>query len=151
MANSINEKIDQIISTARKLLGTPYSYGANSDTEPPTEFDCSSFIQYVFGQHDITLPRSAILQAGEGPGQEISLHENDWRTGDLLFVRGSRGHYRDDLFAGRAIDIGHVAMFIEPADIIHASARTQGVTEEPLANLTDNDKQQIVFVRRPII
>lgn len=45
---------DTIIETATSLLGTPYTWGGTS----PNGFDCSGFIQFVYGKHDITIPRT---------------------------------------------------------------------------------------------
>jgi len=43
-----------VIHTATSLIGTPYSWGGTS----PNGFDCSGFIQFVYDQHDITIPRT---------------------------------------------------------------------------------------------
>src|SRR5690606_21734365 len=54
-----------LVSFAKKLLGVKYKYGA---AHPSHGFDCSGFVNYVFRQFGITLPRSssAMGQAGEG-------------------------------------------------------------------------------------
>src|SRR5690625_2229112 len=43
-----------IIKTARSLIGSPYSWGGTS----PSGFDCSGFIQYIFQAHNKTVPRT---------------------------------------------------------------------------------------------
>ncbi|WP_010650599.1 C40 family peptidase [Oceanobacillus massiliensis] len=43
-----------VIQSARALLGTPYMYGGTS----PSGFDCSGFIQYVYSNQKITIPRT---------------------------------------------------------------------------------------------
>ncbi|WP_188205977.1 C40 family peptidase [Alkalibacillus aidingensis] len=45
---------DNVIATAKEYLGTPYRWGGQS----PSGFDCSGFLQYVFSQHDISVPRT---------------------------------------------------------------------------------------------
>lgn len=140
------EKIDQLIKLAHDQIGKPYQYGA---TEGSTEaFDCSSFIQYLFQQIGISLPRSALLQAGQSNGQELIFDQiNNFQAGDLVFMRSDAGHYRDDLFAGRAIDIGHVALIIGPDEIIHAKSG-HGVIKQKLSELISNPHYQIVFAKR---
>src|ERR671921_871262 len=41
-----------ILATAKRYLGTRYRYGGES---PTTGFDCSGFVQYVFGRHHVML------------------------------------------------------------------------------------------------
>lgn len=43
-----------IIETAKALLGSPYIWGGTS----PSGFDCSGFIQFVYEQEDIFIPRT---------------------------------------------------------------------------------------------
>lgn len=66
-----------VLVTAMSLLGTPYRDGGGD----PRGFDCSGFVQYVFAQHGIVLPRTVELLAGVG--QEVGRPE----PGDLVFFR----------------------------------------------------------------
>lgn len=95
--------VDQLIQTAYSYKGIQYSWGGRS----PKGFDCSGFVQTVFGMHGVPLPRDAYQQAGEGV-----LVENDpliWDVGDLIF------------FSGRPEKITHVAISLGKGDFIHAS------------------------------
>lgn len=141
-----NEQKANMIARAEELIGAPYRYGASPD-EAPRAFDCSSFTQYLFKQIDIELPRSALLQAGEGPGAEISA-DGGFEPGDLLFMRSDAGHYRDGLFNGRRMDIGHVALYVGESAIIHAKASMGGVVKQPLAELTADPAYRIVYAKR---
>jgi peptidoglycan DL-endopeptidase LytE len=51
-------KAGSIIETAKAHLGTPYVWGGES----PGGFDCSGFIQYIFGQFGYSLPRTVADQ-----------------------------------------------------------------------------------------
>ncbi len=66
-----------VLATAVTLVGTPYRDGGAD----PAGFDCSGFVQYVFGRHGWRVPRtvSEQFQAGSpvAPGEV--------RAGDLLF------------------------------------------------------------------
>ena len=44
-----------IVKTAAKYKGVPYKFGGTT----PKGFDCSAYVQYVFGKHDAKLPRTA--------------------------------------------------------------------------------------------
>ncbi len=139
----------QIVELAKSLVGKSYAYGAAPDTAPNT-FDCSSFTQYLFKQVSIDLPRSALLQAGDSKGTEIKV-TNDFsnlKPGDLLFMRSDRGHYHDELFGGRKIDIGHVVMYLGAGEIIHARKKLNGVVIQKLSNLISEPNYEIVFAKR---
>lgn len=141
-----DEKIAKLIELAKAKIGTPYAYGAASgDSET---FDCSSFIQYLFKQIGLELPRSAILQAGQTTGLELAPDQPEkFQPGDLIFFRGDRGHYNDEFFQGRPIDIGHVALIIGPDEIIHAKG-DRGVIQQKLSELIADPHYKIVFAKR---
>jgi len=44
----------ELIKTAKAHIGTSYVWGGTS----PNGFDCSGYIQYVFNQFDVSLPRT---------------------------------------------------------------------------------------------
>ena len=48
-------KVSSIISTAKSYIGVPYSFGGAT----PKAFDCSGYLQYVFGKNGISIPRLA--------------------------------------------------------------------------------------------
>lgn len=149
-----SEKITQLLEYAKSLIGTPYKYGAWSNPETPaTEgFDCSFFIQTVFKKINVELPRSSILQAAT-QGREI---ENLIlaKPGDLIFFEGDRGHYRHDLFPGRRIYVGHVAIYLGNDEIIHATNNSiaSGVVIQKLSDLqtAHPEAYKITLIKRYI-
>ncbi len=107
--------LEKIVAFAKSLVGRPYKYGAEPE-EAPRYFDCSSFIQYVYKQIGIKLPRSTILQAEYG---RIVKNKNCLLSGDLVFIHEKRGHYNEKFPMG----IGHVLMFLGGNRVIHATSK----------------------------
>ncbi len=108
------EKLQKrLVYFAKKHLGKPYKYGAKPH-EAPKIFDCSSFIQYLYKRIGIDLPRTSLDQANLG--KLINLKKENLQPGDLIFIKGSWGHYNPEFPQG----IGHVAMYIGDGKIIHA-------------------------------
>jgi cell wall-associated NlpC family hydrolase len=139
----MNQHQERVLEIAHSFNGTPYKYGAKPE-EIPTVFDCSSFTQEVYRGVGIEIPRSTILQAAQA-GKEIQLTAN-FEPGDLLFFRGSKGHYNDELFPNRQIYIGHVAIYEGDGKAIHASS-PQGVIKEDVSVII-NIRGPIVLVKR---
>jgi cell wall-associated NlpC family hydrolase len=105
----------RVLATADRYLGTRYRYGGDT---PGVGFDCSGFVQYVFGRHGITLPRTSRLQASAGralPRAVASL-----QPGDLL------------LFSTSGTRINHVAIYAGDNRILHSSAGAGGVVYDDL-------------------
>lgn len=103
----------QIIETAKRYLGAPYVFGASG----PESFDCSGFTRFVYGQHDISLPRTSVNQATAG------VSATGMQKGDLLI-------FVDTYKPG----ISHVGIFIGDGQFIHATT-SQGVS---YANLSQS-------------
>lgn len=91
-----SEVIDEIISYAKKFLGTPYKYSGTT----PLGFDCSGFIYYIMGNFGFTLTHSSYGMAEFGETVMLA----NVRPGDLLFFKG--GNINSN-------NINHVAMVIE--------------------------------------
>lgn len=103
-----------LAAEARRQLGKPYVYGARWQ-EAPKQFDCSSFVQYLYKKVGIAIPRVSIDQAAEGK-RVRSDRRSALRIGDLIFLRGKVGRY-DRRFPG---GIGHVVIVTGPDEVIHA-------------------------------
>ncbi|TGE33311.1 NlpC/P60 family protein [Desulfosporosinus sp. Sb-LF] len=70
-------KTQEIISTAKTYLGVKYVWGGTT----PAGFDCSGFVQYVFKDQGIILPRVSKDQATVG----TAIRYKDLQPGDLMF------------------------------------------------------------------
>ena len=122
-----SQQVDELISFAKKFLGTPYRYAGTT----PSGFDCSGFINYVFGNFGFQLTRTSYGLAEFG--QTIKLAEI--QPGDLMFFKGSNAN---------SSQVGHVAMVIEVTPdaikFIHSST-SRGV-------VIDNFKTSKYYVPR---
>jgi cell wall-associated NlpC family hydrolase len=122
-----SKQVDELIGFAKTFLGTPYHYAGST----PSGFDCSGFINYVFGNFGIELTRSSYGIAELGETVKLS----DIRPGDLMFFKGSNVH---------STKVGHVAMVIEVSPdvikFIHSST-SRGV-------VIDNFKTSKYYIPR---
>lgn len=103
-----------IVAEAKKHLGVPYVWGGST----PSGFDCSGFVQYVFKQNSIAVPRTTEQQVQVGN----YIDKKELRLGDLVFLQNT---YR----AG----ISHVGIYIGNDQMIHASS-SKGVTISSLSS-----------------
>ena len=104
-----------IITTGDGYLGTRYTYGGST---PQSGFDCSGFVQFVYGRNGVTLPRTSRLQAAAGKSLAAKL--DGLRAGDLLFFSQS----------GDAVD--HVAIYAGNDRILHSTSSGGGVRYDDL-------------------
>ena len=89
-----------VVASARKLLGKPYVFGGNY---PPlgsdTGTDCSGLMQWAYNDNGIKISRTTYTQINDG--KETTL--DNLKMGDLVFTRANT-------------DNGHVVMFISKND-----------------------------------
>ncbi|MEN2766098.1 NlpC/P60 family protein [Ornithinibacillus xuwenensis] len=104
--------VDNIINEAKKYIGAQYKFGA-SLSEAPELFDCSSYIQFLFLNSGVEIPRVSRDQASVG-AKVANLQK-----GDLMFFTTPE-LYSD----GR---VGHVGIYMGNGNMIHASS-SKGVT-----------------------
>ncbi len=117
-----------IVGTARSLVGGKYKWGG---TRPDTGLDCSGLVQYVFKQHGIELPRTAIQQGGAG--EAVTLDQA--RPGDIIWFGSSNSPSGQHVGLISRIDE-------EGFHIIDAAGKKLGVVERLLPDL------QIKSIRR---
>ena len=104
-----------ILATAERYLGKRYVYGGET---PGGGFDCSGFVQYVFGRHSVDLPRTSRQQAMTGVA--LPRKVSTLRPGDLM------------LFASKGGRVDHVAIYAGDNRILHSSAGAGGVVYDDL-------------------
>lgn len=101
-------------STALSLRGAPYRNGGTT----PGGFDCSGFVQYVFGQHGVTMPRETREQFRVGR----SVSREQLQPGDLVF------------FTTVAPGASHVGIVIGGDQFVHAPSERGVVRVESLSS-----------------
>lgn len=112
-AASADNLTQALLATAFTQVGKAYRYGGNS---PTTGFDCSGFVQWVFGQHGMNLPRSTKDQSKTG----VPVPKEALRPGDLVFYW--RGRHRRSK---------HVGIYTGEGKFIHSPQTGSTITEEP--------------------
>lgn len=108
-------RVNDLITTAKQYIGTPYRYGGTSSSG----FDCAGFTQTVYRSHGISVPRSSVGQAGAG----TKVSKSELETGDLVIFSGT---YRSGP--------SHTGIYIGNGDFIHSSS-SRGVT---ISNLNES-------------
>ena len=88
---------EQIATAAKKYIGVPYVWGG---TDPRKGMDCSGFVQRVFGDVGIDLPRVVSTQMKHGTPVASMAQA---KVGDLLISHGGK-HIAIYLGGGKAID-----------------------------------------------
>jgi cell wall-associated NlpC family hydrolase len=122
-----------VLTTGDSYLGTRYTYGGSA---PQTGFDCSGFVQFVYGRNGITLPRTSRQQATAGRSMPTKLDGN-LRAGDLLF------------FSQSGDVVNHVAIYVGNDRILHSSSSGGGVRYDDLSTARGKwFRDRLVAVRR---
>ncbi|MBS1762164.1 MAG: C40 family peptidase [Bacteroidetes bacterium] len=83
--NTGNVSANEVVDFAETLIGVPYKYGS---TVKEKGFDCSGFINYVFGHYKISVPRTS--KNFTNAGKQVSTLEA--RRGDLILFTGSNAN-----------------------------------------------------------
>lgn len=105
----------RVKEVAEKYIGTPRS-----------EMDCSAFVQNVYADLDISIPRVTYDQADCGE-RIYSRYEGDLKSGDILCMGDS----------DMSQDIEHVGIYLGDDVILHSSQSKGEVARASLKNWTD--------------
>lgn len=113
ISHSMNYVAGRIIASSMDYIGVPYVFGGTS----PYGFDCSGYVQYVFANAGISLPRTADVQYEVG----TPISTTDLVSGDLVF------------FTTYTYGASHVGIYLGDGKFIHASS-SRGVTVDSLGS-----------------
>ena len=96
-----------VVNYAAQFVGNPYVWGGTSLTNGA---DCSGFVQSVYQNFGVSLPRVAADQAQAGT--KIAVEEA--QPGDLIFYADGGSIY-------------HVVLYIGNGQVVHASSAATGI------------------------
>lgn len=138
-----NPDAEQILKSARSMLGVPYLWGGTSTKG----VDCSGFTKTSFFLNGIVLPRDASQQAMVG--EKVDIYEADTvniakclrnlKSGDLLFFAGDKRTMR---VTHTALYIGN-GQFIQSAGLVRINSMVSGS-----ANYGDFEARTLISARR---
>lgn len=84
------EKLDKIIATAKRFMGTPYFWGGRTSEG----IDCSGLVQMSYAAAGFYLPRDAYQQFYMGQLTATRWHRAGLRKGDTLYFLAADGKIR---------------------------------------------------------
>lgn len=104
--------LEEVLAFAKKFLGLPYTWGGTSSYG----FDCSGFVQMLFREMGLQLPRNSRYQAACNLFNPVA--QEHLQPGDLVFFGNTR--------------ITHVGLYLGNDEFIHS-----GVTELPVVMISN--------------
>lgn len=107
---TVGGKRERVMQLSRQIIGTPYVWGGS---DPDSGVDCSGFVQWVFKQIGINLPRISAQQAQAG--RRVGIGE--LQAGDLVGWNNSKRNNGAD----------HIAIYLGNGQIIEAPRPGLGV------------------------
>ena len=121
-------KIDKVLALAVSLIGRPYAL----DDDPPSSFNCSSFVEYCMEKYGYSMQGTAASQAGDGRYSKVT---SGYQKGDVLCF---------DTDGDGVCD--HTAIYMGNNAFIEAS---QNAGKVQTNSLTDWYKGHLLWARRP--
>lgn len=132
---------NNLVSYSNTFLGMPYLWGGTTPAIFDTTgkylgggFDCSGFVQYIYKNFNINLPRTSMEQINEG----TSVNINNLYSGDLVFFKTN---------PAVPSEISHVGIYIGNNKFIHSPKDTDVIKT---SELTGYYKDNFVIGKRLI-
>lgn len=131
---AVNQKANQLITTAKSLIGkATYSNSVYKPTAP-YRFSCATFIMYIFEKNGVDL---ATYNEDSMMKQGVAVSRNNLQKGDLVFFKSKK----------TGTDPDHVGMYIGNNKIIHMADSKQNIVISDL-NSKSYYKENYVGARR---
>jgi len=128
-----------LVSYANTFLGMQYLWGGTTPAISDTTgkyisggFDCSGFVQYVYKNFGINLPRTTMDQVNKG----ASVNINNLEMGDLVFFMTN---------SARPYEVSHVGIYIGNNKFIHSPSSNDVIK---ISELTGYYKDKFVIGKR---
>lgn len=118
-----------VISAAYSLIGSRYTYGG---TNPTSGFDCSGFVQYIFGAVGKSISRSSGTQLNDG----VAVSRDNLQAGDIIIWSSNSSNTPT-----------HSSVYVGDGNIVHAINSSKGVQQSSLS-AWENYGDHIVGIRR---
>lgn len=135
---SLKKGLDQVLKSAKSFIAkAKYKYGASTTFDAPRQFDCSSFVRWLYRQIGVNIPRVTIEQIDFSQ----SIPKTKIQAGDLVFTRGRKPHFSRKHPKG----VGHVGLYIGGKQVIHIIEK-KGVIKEPLSKFFGKDLRGVCRV-----
>lgn len=109
-----DNKVETLVSEAKKLIGTPYSWAGSS----PSGFDCSGFIYYTFKKAGYEVSRLSSSTYYD-MGKKVTSPQ----SGDLIFFATGSSKYV----------VSHMGIYLGDGQFIHASS-SKGIEINNISN-----------------
>ena len=122
--------VDRAISVAKSLLGKPYAVSDN----PPSSFNCSSFVEYCLEKAGFSVKGTAAAQAADSSLAKIS-STSSLKKGDILCFDTDEDGTCD-----------HTALYLGSGSFIEASQNAGKVQTNSLSSWY---KSHLLWARRP--
>lgn len=118
--NSRSTSPENLISTAKSMMGSPYLWGGTSIKG----VDCSGFTKTIFYLNGAIIPRDASQQIHEGEEVDSAKNWENLQVGDLLF-------FGEKATADKKERVVHVGMWIGDNSFIHSRGRVRISSFDP--------------------
>jgi cell wall-associated NlpC family hydrolase len=120
--NYSDPRAQKIVSLGLDLFGHPYKYGG---TRIGKGIDCSFFVQTIFKELGIHLPRTS----GEQFKMGAAVDKAELKVGDLVFFKKTYYSRKKKGRRGKGVTrINHVGIYIGNGEFIHATLNVKRVT-----------------------
>jgi len=124
----VGEYETDFVAVAERFLGTPYLWGGKT----ALGLDCSGLVQVALTACGVSCPRDSDMQEA-ALGTAVSTDPSTLKRGDLIFWKG------------------HVAIVLDPSNLLHANAYHMAVAIEPITDAVTRIRgvgSEIACVRR---
>jgi SH3-like domain-containing protein len=111
---------ENLISTAKQMMGTPYLWGGTSIKG----VDCSGFTKTIYFLNGQIIPRDASQQVNEGELVDADKNWDKLEVGDLLFFGEKATEHNKER-------VVHVGMWIGNGEFIHSRGRVRISSFDP--------------------
>ncbi len=137
--SSENPAGNSVVQAAMTRLGDPYSTTYRGQGE---YVDCSSLVQWAYGQAGISLPSTSVKQAKYCYDNGYTIPKSELQPGDLIFWSNKEST------DGRWMDIHHVGIYAGNGKVIEAKNSSGGVVIDDIWG-ENGSKWEITMYARP--